>query len=140
MHFFHIKYLNYASVQNQSFFLLGHLYIFKKIELVSWKILRALSWLCAEEGGCSISTSLNLEIPGFFPSFLKLIRRLYNNKMNIFQELFIFTQLCLLCYGFDLTLLHVNDIHSRFEETDKYSGVCEGMYYNRCSKKFIYTH
>ena len=60
--------------------------------------------------------------------------------MNIFQELFIFTQLCLLCHGFDLTLLHVNDIHSRFEETDKYSGVCEGMYYNRYYKKFIYTN
>ena len=48
--------------------------------------------------------------------------------MNIFQEIFIFSQLCLICRGFDLTLLHVNDIHARFEETDKRSGVCEGMY------------
>ena len=41
----------------------------------------------------------------------------------------ILIQLCLISFpisfGFDLTLLHVNDIHSRYEETNKYSGKCK---------------
>jgi hypothetical protein len=28
------------------------------------------------------------------------------------------------CYAWDLSLLHVNDIHVRMEETNKYSALC----------------
>ena len=38
---------------------------------------------------------------------------------------FCLLQLFAFCYALDLTVLHVNDIHARFEETSKYSGTCQ---------------
>ena len=35
------------------------------------------------------------------------------------------SQLCLRSLAFELVLLHVNDIHVRFEQTDSKSRVCE---------------
>jgi len=44
----------------------------------------------------------------------------------MYSSVFIFISLCYFwpVQGFQLTILHTNDVHARIEETNKYSGAC----------------
>ena len=47
-----------------------------------------------------------------------------NNKLSVFLVIGLCTVLSY-CADYELTLLHVNDIHVRFEQINKYAGVCK---------------
>jgi len=50
-------------------------------------------------------------------------------SFNVFMRLFYLAIIIIQirqAYGFDLTILHTNDVHSRFEQFNKYGSACSG--------------
>ncbi len=59
-----------------------------------------------------------------YNSFLR-IKTEMDGRTGYIREIFLFCLQISIAFSFNLTILHTNDIHGRFEETDKHGFSCD---------------